>query len=120
MIISRTRIQWFGAAAAVFCVIFKQFGVLVRAEKRMASFPEGSVFTRLSFCLFVLLATALLLKISDLQVEISLGSSKNKMIFYLFPQYSFVRRFCFWNFKNYPVNSKNILTGSAFLIHKMP
>lgn len=89
-------------------------------QKRMAAFPEGSVFTWLSFYLFVLLGTAVLLKISDLQVEISLGSLEYKMVFHLFPQYSFVRRFCFWNFKNYPVNSKNILTCSTFLIHKMP
>lgn len=44
-------------------------------QKRMASFLEGSVFTRLSFGLFVLLGTAVLQKISDLKVEIPLGSS---------------------------------------------
>lgn len=64
-------------------------------QKRMASFLEGTVFTRLSFCLFVLLGIAVLLKISDLQDKIPLGSLKDKMVFHLFPQYCFVRRFYF-------------------------
>lgn len=72
-----------------FCATFKQCGLLVgtveyrHCQKRMTSFPEGSVFTRLSFCLFVLLGTAVLLKISDLQVEISLGSLEDKMVFHV-------------------------------------
>lgn len=125
--ICRTRIQWFRVATDVFCVTVEQCGVLVRAvehrycQKRMASFLEGSVFTRLGFCLFVLLGTAVLSRISDLQVEIPLGSlGEGKMVFHLFAQYSFVRRFCFWNFKTYHVNSKNVLICSVFLMHKIP